>query len=699
MNTIPVQITWSIAATLLLWVLQISAALAIGAPGTAVSLDEVGAGELLFRTAAIGQYLPALQLDTQVEITVSGLVAEVTVRQQFKNPGDEWAEGVYVFPLPETAAVNAMEIRIGERTIVGDIRERQQARTLYKEAKQAGKRAALVEQRRSNSFATAVANIAPGQDITITLRYLQKVAYEHGRFSLRFPMTITPRYIAGKPLSETEQTVSIAPGTGWAVNTDQVPDASEITPWQNPRPATPTDPVNMIRLTAVIDPGMPLAEVASTYHDIHIVRKDGVYRVVLVSDTTSMDRDFELSWQPVRSRTPQAALFNQTVGNDHYALLMVLPPEQTSAVRLPREAIFIIDTSGSMGGESIRQAKAALRQALNRLQPGDRFNIVEFNSMTRTLFSDAVPATPQNLQWARGFVARLEAGGGTEMAAAIRAALENQSERPRDVLRQVVFITDGSVGNETALFQLIEQHLGTSRLFTVGIGSAPNSYFMRKAAQFGRGIFTYIGSTAEVQQKMAALFTQLEQPLLRDFTITWPRGTVPEAFPVAVPDLYRGQPLIVTARLKRLTGALQITGQMADVAWRRTIALDTGRRHTGIAMLWARDKIGALGDEIVRQGETDELKAAILDIALRNRLISRYTSFVAIEKQPARPANAKLKSGNVPNARPQGQSPQPFAYPQTATPAVERFWAGLVCLLLVVLIVAFPSGNRSCAWA
>jgi len=200
---------------------------------------------------------------------------------------------------------------------------------------------------------------------------------------------------------------------------------------------------------------------------------------------------------------------------------------------------------------------------------------------------------------------------------------------------------------------------------------------MRKAAQFGRGTFTYIGAQEEVVERMGELFTRLQTPVLRDINIAWPGKTM--SYPQVIPDLYSGQPLVMTARLGNATGRLTISGSGNQTDWRQQVALDTGATHNGIATLWARDRIGALNDEIIATGKTDALRSAIIKIALLHKLVSRYTSFVAVEREPVRPVGSKLSSKNVPNARPRGQTAQSFAYPQTATPAVEKMWLGTLC--------------------
>jgi Ca-activated chloride channel family protein len=648
-----------------------------------VNMSEIATGELLFTTAGPGQYTPALQLESRAEISVSGIVAVVEVTQRFRNTTRDWVEGIYVFPLPETAAVNAMELRIGERVIVGEIREKEQARREYQAAKRAGRKTALVEQRRSNMFSNAIANIAPGEVVEVRLTYVEKVRYDRGRFSLRFPMTITPRYIPGAPLPSDENTQSHAPGSGWSVNTDEVRDAADITPFVTP---AATANGNRIRLHVTVAPGLPLAEITSAYHEIQVARQSDVYDVELAAGSVPMDRDFVLSWQPVVSQTPAAVMFTEDIDGETYALAMVLPPEQRADTgRLARELVFIIDTSGSMGGEPIRQARAALEDALSRLTPGDHFNIIAFNDRPTQLFPGSVRVDARTLAEARTFVRRLQAHGGTEMDAALRAAFADDTERRSGLLRQTVFITDGAVGNEAALFKTIADGLGDRRLFTVGIGSAPNSYFMRKAAQFGRGTFSFIGNATEVAGRMEELFTRIETPVLRNVSVTLPDpGAI--VSPDPVPDLYAGQPIIVTAKLRRRGGSMIMSGVTTEGEWRRSLPFSGGRQHAGIATLWARDHITELEDRVVLQGESAGLRSRILDTALQHRLISRYTSFIAVEQRISRPPTLLAKTHDVPNLRPVGQAPQPYAFPQTATDAAEAFWLGLLGFIAIMLL-------------
>ncbi len=518
------------------------------APATLSGLSDATQGTLALRRKE-GGFLAPPPVKTHVSMRVTGMVARVKVEQQFTNPTSEWQEGVYVFPLPEKAAVDHLNMRIGERVIEGQIKEREEARRVYEQAKTEGKKAALVEQERPNLFTNSVAHIGPIETVRVEIEYQQTLHYDQGVFRLRFPMTMTPRYVPGVAIAKP---INSFGANGWAQDTDAVPDAARITP---PVPHPATGYQHPLTLSIDLDPGFPLETLTSTYHPIAVTDASyGRKAIKLNEGTVPANKDFELVWAPQLTAAPQAALFHEIKGSKQYALLMVMPPSPAQAVAsLPREAIFIIDTSGSMQGQSMNQAKEALQLALNRLKPGDRFNVIQFNSVTDKLFPDAVPAEAQNLARAREYVSRLYATGGTEMLPALRAALNGKANP--GLVRQVLFLTDGAVGNEQQLFEFIKTNLGDSRLFTVGIGSAPNSHFMSKAAEFGRGTFTYIGNISEVKEKMTALFAKVESPVLANLAIRWPAGQQVEMWPKRVPDLYAGEPLIVSARLDRFQAA------------------------------------------------------------------------------------------------------------------------------------------------
>ncbi|WP_226644792.1 marine proteobacterial sortase target protein [Microbulbifer variabilis] len=681
-----------------------------------VTLDDVQAGDLLFTSADSDRYVPAVHLGSSVKMVVRGLVAEVQLQQAFQNTSDVWQEAIYALPLPDQVAVAGLEIQLGERRIIGKVRERLQAAKIYKAARAAGKRAALLEQQRPNLFTNKVANIAPGETVQVNIRYLQPVAYDSGVFSLRMPTTLTPRYIPGEPipsqaLGGTELEL-VTQGSGWALPTNQVKDAPAITPLM--QPAEEVEPVasHNIAIEVELEGGLPLVKIGSPYHDIAIDEKAGErYSIRLRNGTTKMDRDFLLNWQAEPSAMPRAALFSEldseritgVLGSGEeadekpgtYLQVMLLPPDEgTQAQRLPREVVYVIDTSGSMGGNSIRQAKESLVLALSRLHGNDRFNVIEFNNSPRAFFPRPVTASAENIQRARQEVEHLNADGGTEMASALRLALGQQLPDDTSLVHQVVFITDGAVGNEQALFELIHQHLGNARLFTVGIGSAPNSHFMRKAAQFGRGISVTIGDLSEVRGRMQTLFAKLENPMATDLQLSWPEGVVADAYPKRIPDLYRGEPLQLVARVEggQLQGDIQLRGRMAGKQFVRKLALAVEQvpNTGGIGSLWARRKIEFLRDRQTQLGEKSDagqaLREQILQLALDHQLASPYTSFVAVEETIARTTDKELSQSVVTNIVPKGQVLQRQAYPSTATGVYTQLLAALSLLSLAVLL-------------
>jgi len=657
-----------------------------------VGLEDVGAGSLLLKTPQSGRYVPAPTVATDVHMRITGMISRVSVTQRFENPSDEWVEGVYVFPLPEGAAVDRIRMRIGERIIEGRVKEKAEARRIYEKAKQSGKRTALMSQERPNIFTNSVANIGPKEAISVEIEYQESLRYRSGRFSVRFPMVVAPRYIPGKPV-HTEDSVARFDGTGWAPDTDQVADASRITP---PVPHPSKGSINPVTMSIDLDAGFPLARLESESHRIDVEeRSDGTASIRFASGNAPADRDFVLAWSPQAGDAPRAALFTETLEDQTYALFMVLPPDAPpQRAILRREIIFVIDTSGSMGGASIRQAKRALALAIERLRDGDRFNVIEFNSATRVLFDKPRPVTLMSKQRALQYVASLDAGGGTEMMPALKAALARGDETTQ--VRQVVFLTDGSVGNEAALFRVIHENLGANRLFTVGIGSAPNSHFMNKAAKFGRGTFTYIGAVSEVGEKMDGLFSSLESPVMQNLDIRWPEDMRDvEIFPSRLPDLYAGDPLIISARLPKAGGDVDINGRRANEQWHTRFTLRGGREQAGIAALWARKKISSLMDSVTEGADRAAVKKAVLEVALAHHLVSKYTSLVAVDVTPVRPAQAGVNKRAVPTNLPAGwQYEKVFAtMPRTATPAALHLLAGAL-FMLVGLLWAAARGSR-----
>lgn len=654
--------------------------------GPSLKLSEAEGGGLLLRTGQPGRFVRAPELAADVRITVRGVVARTTVRQGFYNPSDEWVEAVYAFPLPEGCAVDTLHMKVGERVIEGLIKERNEAKRIYIKAKREGRRAALLEQERPNLFTTSVANIGPRSHIEVTIEYQQLLVPEDGRFELRFPTVVGPRYLPG---TETERS---ADGVGWGSPTTSVPDGDRITPPVVP-PGGPV--VNPLSLTVELDAGAPLQALISPYHAVQISHGEGTtYHVTLDQGTVPADRDFVLRWVPKVGDEPLVVAFSEELEGETYMLLMAMPPDDGGeASRLPRETIFVIDTSGSMHGNSITQARNALLFALDRLRPADSFNIVEFNSSSRQLFPQVRQASPESVAEAKSWVRRLNAQGGTEMMGALQLALADSSEDETRV-RQIVFLTDGCVGNEKELFSFIHDNLGRSRLFTVGIGSAPNSHFMERAARFGRGTFTYIGNTSEVEEKMRVLFAKLESPVLTDFHVDW-SGQTAVMWPKRVPDLYLGQPVVLVAKMDSPPAAIGISGRRGDSDWHLDLPVNRPENGTGLHRLWARRKIASLMNRLAEGWPREEVRNAVVQVALAHHLVSKFTSLVAVDVTPVRPEDADLHKGAVPTNLPHGWDHQHVfgQVPQTATPGRFLLLVGLIFILMAGALLAVGRGG------
>ncbi|MCU7844647.1 MAG: marine proteobacterial sortase target protein [Candidatus Thiodiazotropha sp. (ex Monitilora ramsayi)] len=648
--------------------------LVFGCTSVQAGTESPGSGQLGLHTLDGMRIGDAPLLETSVIANISGLLARVRVEQRFSNYTGEWTEGIYQFPLPPEGAVDQLSMWVGERVIEGRIAEKSAAKKVYEKAKASGRRASLLSQQRPNIFTTSVANIAPGDEIRVVIEYRQTVHYEEGRYEWRFPMVVGPRYIPGTPIPGEP-----ARRTGWAAATDQVPDAGEITP-------PVLDPAvgkrNPVAIEITLDAGLPVTEIISQYHPVVSRQVDQGIQLSLADGEVPADRDFQISWRTPVGIYPKTAVFKERWQDEDYALLLVMPPDlEVESQGLAREMIFVVDSSGSMHGASMEQAKAALRLALSRLGEDDHFNLIHFSDRSHALFPQAMPGNESNRLRAIRFVEDLEAEGGTEMLSALRMALTPGDATGR--LRQVVFLTDGSVGNEPALFDLIRRRLGQSRLFTVGIGSAPNSYFMRRAADFGRGSFTYIGDLGEVEMRMRALFEKLEHPAMRDIHIDWQSEAPLEVLPTRIPDLYLGEPLMVLIKSDSLLGQLVVQGDRDGTAWRQPIDLSSRPTHEGLHKFWAHQKIQGLMSTASDEISTDIRRQRVLELALGHQLVSPYTSLIAVERQPVRPVSAKLKGGAIPVNLPAGWDASHVfgSLPQTATPAPLLLLSGISLLL------------------
>ncbi|MGX5172984.1 marine proteobacterial sortase target protein [Aliikangiella sp. IMCC44653] len=659
-------------------------------------LTEPPLGLALFNTNQ--QASQAIQVATHANIKISGLTARVKLSQEFKNDSNEWVNGTYFFPLPEKSAVDGLKIRIGERVIEGVIKEKQEAKRIFNRALKAGKKASLVEQHRPNVFSNQIANIPPLATIKVEISYQQDIHYQHDSgMKIVLPMTMTPRYTPQSKIIENYQSneFSSQQQFSFPVSVNSV----DLDPELNQR--------NSMTLDINLDAGFEMAEVSSPSHQITKQQLTQTTYLIRLNGDYQADRDFILNWKPQSQNYPKAAVFQEQLDQSDYLSIMLLPPSQSEASQsLPREVSFVIDTSGSMGGESIRQAKQALLYALSTLSRNDYFNIIEFNSDFSELFNGSKQATPSNIALAQRFVINLSAGGGTNMFKPVASAL--QSSVSEKLVKQVVFLTDGAISNEAELFSMIKAHIGHARLFPVGIGSAPNEFFMRRAAQFGRGKATFIASIAESKEKLENLFKHISRPLLTNLQVHWPDNLTVEMWPHKIPDLHSGDPLWIKAKVVRSEAnglseqanyTVRVSGDLPTQQWEANLAItptlsgNTATRlannsglasKSGIAKLWAREKIAALMNAASHGKVSAKTRQLITELGIDYQLVTRFTSLVAVEKQPSRAAGEGVSPAAIPSLAPKGS----LRYPRTgislwASPRVMLF--GLIGLIIIGL--------------
>jgi Ca-activated chloride channel family protein len=607
-----------------------AAIVSIGAAAQEPRIDEnPGTGELLARINGALVPMPVDSMD--VTLSISGPIVRGRVVQTFDNPTEDTLEAMYVFPLPEGAAVDGLTLQVGDRQFVGKIEEKDDARRTYLNAKASGKGAGLVEQDRPNIFRARVANIPPHATIVVHLDMLDEAAWSGGEFSTTFPTTITARYTPG-------------------------PDAGcePIAPEAGARPA--------LTLRATIDAGFPIASIVSPSHTIRTAARGSSFDVRAGDGPVPADRDFVLRWRPKVEAAPVAGGLVEQRADGRYGLAMLVPPQldRPGADAFPTQNVFVVDVSGSMSGPSLAQAKAALSVALDRLRPGDTFTLIKFDSENEAYSERFLEAGPAAVADAKRWVSQLAAGSGTEILPALIRALDLSERGDARVLKRVILITDGAVGNEDEVVAEVGRHLGGTRLHIVGIGLAPNRWLMKELARAGRGTFESIGAIADVQAKTVELLLRTERAAITDVTLEWEGAPPLDAGPDPVPDLYAGRPLVVTARFDP-TGPLpklRVWGRAPGGPVTMEVDFAKAGANAGIGTRWARARIASLEQSRVHGADPAVVRADVLDLAKRFSLVTAYTSFVVVadESYAAEGGPREREDG----ALPQGGSEEPL---------------------------------------
>jgi Ca-activated chloride channel family protein len=563
---------------------------------------------------------------TDVKAQISGFLSRVTVTQEFENPFKEKIEAVYTFPLPQNAAVDDMTMVVGDRTVRGKILRREEAEAVYEAAKNNGQTASLLNQERPNIFTQSVANILPGEQIKITISYVETLKYEAGSYEFVFPMVVGPRYVPGN--------ATAAQSTGFSPDTDRVPDASRITP--QPPPAG-MRAGHDISIDVMLDAGVPLDALNSKTHDVTIERPDDRRaHVALKNEATIPNKDFILRYD-VAGKQISDALLTHSTGHSGFFSLILQPPERVTAEDVtPKELVFVLDTSGSMSGFPIEKAKETMKLALDNLYPYDTFNLITFSGDEHILFPEPVPATKENLAKAQAFLETRQGGGGTEMMKAIRASMDPSDKQ--DHVRIVCFMTDGYVGNDMEIIGEVQKH-PNARVFSFGIGSSVNRFLLDGMAKYGRGEVEYVGLNDDGSAAAKRFHERIRNPLLTDISVDWNGMAVSDVYPKTIPDLFGAKPVILSGKYSgNGKGVIRLKGKMSGRDFVREIPVDfsSTEQHDVLATLWARNRVDDLMSQDFNGAQRgtvkDDVKQAITQLGLDYRLMTQFTSFVAVEE-------------------------------------------------------------------
>jgi len=579
---------------------------------------------------------------TEVLAKVAGNLSRVEVIQSFENPFTQPLEAVYIFPLPDEAAVDDMEIKIGDRIIKGNIKKREEAQQIYEKAKQEGRTAGLLEQERDNIFTQSLANIKPGEQIDVTIRYTESLKFEAGNYEFVFPMVVGPRYIPGTTIDNSG-------------DTDRVPDASRITPPVVPEGMRSRHDINVI---VEIDAGLPISQVRSPSHQLKIEHAGQIVRIQLAGEDTIPNKDLILRYQVSGQETQSTVLTQADHRGGHFAIYLIPALEYSTDEIVPKDVVFLVDTSGSQSGDPLKKCQELMRRFINGLNPNDTFTILDFSDKVRQLSKKPLPNTAENRAKAIAYINNLQAAGGTEMLSGIRTAIKFPT--PAGRLRSVVLLTDGYIGNENEILAEVQKHLQVgNRLYSFGAGSSVNRFLLNRIAEIGRGISRIIRHDEPTEEVAEKFYKQINNPVLTNIQISWEGSKEPPViYPKIAPDLFCEQPLVLFGRKQdKASGNLQISGiAVGGKRYEKTFHLTFEEtENLAVAQLWGRACIKDLMNQMVSY-ETKAGVEAVTETALTYQLLSQYTAFVAVSDDVRVEPKSQYVSMQVPVEMPEAVS-------------------------------------------
>jgi len=613
---------------------------------------------------------------TQVDVHIVGVIADVTVTQHYRNEGQRAIEARYLFPGSTQAAVYAMNVRLGDRLLTAHIKEKQQARIEYQAAKKDGKTAALLEQQRPNVFEMNVANILPGDDVAVELRYTELLSPRDTLYGFVFPTVVGPRYNSPER----------AAGNGSPIGGAYLKSGEASATAFN------------IRVT--LDTPVAVKEIASPSHEVVVDGASTAHAAVSLkpsrasSDKPANNRDFILNYRLAGDRI-ESGLMLFRGESENFFLAMVEPPQAVPSKQInPRDYIFVVDISGSMHGYPLDTAKVLLRNLIGGLRASDTFNVMLFSGSSRMLSPTSVPATRANIEQAIKTINAMGGGGSTEIVSALRrvAALPKAEE----VSRSVIFVTDGYVSVESEVFQLIRQNLNQANVFAFGIGSSVNRHLIEGMARAGQGEAFVVTKPEQAAEQAERLRKIIEAPVLTQVKARFEGLDVYDVEPAQLPDVLGGRPVVLFGKWHGeasvpVNGRLIVEGRAADGQYRNVLEAAGREDQTSSALrhLWARQRIASLSDQEALEGGSAQ-KVAITDLGLAYGLLTQYTSFIAVDQRVRNANPALAPTVDQPSPMPEGVSNAAIGAEVPSTPEP----AALMALLVVIAIVVATLWSR-----
>jgi Ca-activated chloride channel family protein len=605
--------------------------------------------------------------DTRVDISVSGVIADVKVRQIYRNEGARPINASYVFPASTRAAVYSMRMQLGNEIIVAKIKEREQAKQEFEKAKEEGKSASLLEQQRPNVFSMSLANIMPQEQVEIELRYTELLIPTDNVYELVFPTVVGPRYQSPQDKNKQE-------------------DAFVQSPYLHQGQQPPSE----LHISARIAAGLPIYDLNCPSHQIFPQWQNGVAQLTLDdSKPFEGNRDFVLRYRLAGDQITSGLLLFQGT-DENFFLYMAQPPQRVAAEAVPpREYIFVVDVSGSMDGFPLNTSKRLLRNLIGKLRPTDLFNVVLFAGDSAALSPQSLPANQENIAKAIALIEQQRGSGGTELMAAVQQAMS--LPRQEGISRSLLLVTDGFVGGEQGVFDHIKANLNRCNVFAFGIGTSVNRYLIEGVARAGMAEPFIVTEESEADGVADKFREYVQSPVLTDIQVRANGFDIYDVNPVKFPDLLAQRPIVMFGKWRGpVTGVIELTGKTGQGVY--TTQLDVAQSqpddaNSALRYLWARSRIADLSD-YGAYDVSDENAKVITALGLKYNLLTRYTSFIAVREVVTNPTGS-AQDVNQPSALPLRVSDLAVGDGTEVGSEPELIWLLVCSLLIVTFMVAF----------